>query len=295
MSIRGRRRKASPGRGRITAVALSLAALLSFRLPGEGAPQERPYRPTVGQEGKDVIWVPTPTLLAEAMLDLAKVAPGDFIVDLGSGDGRIVIAAARRGARALGIEYNSDLVKLSIRNARQQGVAARASFIQGDIFASDFSKATVVTMYLKPELNLKLRPQILAMKPGTRILSHAFSMEDWEPDRVMELGGRTVYYWIVPAQAAGSWIFKESAGTAELVCSQSFQKVEGVLRSNGEDLALRNARIEGARISFTVGTRPAAIRTFTGTIRGDTIQGTVRTGKGAPVKWTATRLPPAAR
>ncbi len=269
------------------------AALLSCQTAGfaERAWQDRPYRPRVGQEGKDVIWVPTPTLLAEAMLDLAKVTPADFVIDLGSGDGRIVIAAARRRARALGIEYNPDLVNLSIRNAEQEGVSARAQFSRGDLFQTDFRQATVLTMYLSAELNLKLRPQILAMKPGTRVLSHAFPMEDWEADRILELGGRTVYFWIVPARVAGSWTMETDSGKTELTLRQSFQKIEGTLSSNGESLPLKNGKLSGARITFAAGATAGTTRSFTGTVTGDRIQGTASTGKGPATNWTATRQP----
>jgi precorrin-6B methylase 2 len=144
---------------------------------------QKPYEPQVGQEGKDVIWVPTPQGLVDKMLDMAKMTPNDYVIDLGSGDGRTVITAAKRGARALGIEYNPDMVELSKQAAAKEGVTARANFMKADIFESDFSQATVITMYLLPQLNLKLRPKILDLKPGTRIVSHAFTMEEWKADQ----------------------------------------------------------------------------------------------------------------
>lgn len=161
------------------------------------------FEPSIGQEGKDVIWVPTPDSLVEAMLDVAKVTPSDYVIDLGSGDGRIVIAAAKRGARAVGFEFNPDMVALSRRNAEKEGVSDKATFVNADLFESDFSKATVITMYLLPQLNLKLRPKLLDLKPGTRIVSHAFTMGEWNPDKTVEREGRTAYLWIVPAKTEG--------------------------------------------------------------------------------------------
>ncbi|HSN40797.1 MAG TPA: class I SAM-dependent methyltransferase, partial [Burkholderiales bacterium] len=164
------------------------------------------YAPQIGQAGKDVIWVPTPQALVERMLQMAKVTPNDYLIDLGSGDGRTVITAAKKfGVKALGIEYNPDMVALSKRNAEKEGVAGRAEFMKADIFATDFSKATVITMYLLPQLNLRLRPTLLKMKPGTRIVSHAFSMDDWQPDQTESVGSRTAYLWIVPARVEGTW------------------------------------------------------------------------------------------
>ncbi len=170
----------------------------TFLLFTQGFANAQEYEPSVGQQGKDVIWVPTPEDLVQAMLDLAKVTPNDFVMDLGSGDGRIVIAAAKRGARAVGIEYNPDMVELSRRNAEKAGVSDKATFVNADIFATDFSQATVITMYLLPQLNLRLKPVILNLKPGTRIVSHAFTMGDWAPEQTIEKEGRTAYLWIVP-------------------------------------------------------------------------------------------------
>src|SRR5688500_5396689 len=165
------------GRLMVLSVVLSLSSTFVY---AQAAP--KPYEPQVGQAGKDVVWVPTPQPLVEKMLDLAKVTPQDFVIDLGSGDGRTVITAAKRGARSLGIEYNPDMVELSKYNATQAGVGDKATFVKADLFESDFSKAQVVTMFLLPSINMKLRPKILAMKPGTRIVSNSFDMEDWQPD-----------------------------------------------------------------------------------------------------------------
>ncbi|MCD6041440.1 MAG: methyltransferase, partial [Burkholderiales bacterium] len=167
----------------------SLAFVLALFSAAALAQATQTYEPSVGQEGKDVVWVPTPQALVDRMLDMAKVTPADFVIDLGSGDGRTVITAAKRGARALGIEYNPEMVELSKRNAEKEGVTARASFMKADLFESDFSKATVITMFLLPEINLKLRPKILGLKPGTRVVSNSFNMGDWQADETQEAKG----------------------------------------------------------------------------------------------------------
>ena len=254
------------------------------------------YTPSVGQEGKDVIWVPTPQALVERMLDMAKVAPQDYVIDLGSGDGRTVITAAKRGVRALGIEYNPDMVELSKRNAEKEGVAGRAQFIRGDIFETDFSQATVLTLYLLPNLNIKLRPTILKMTPGTRVVSNAFTMEDWQPDQTDSVEGRTAYLWIVPAQVEGTWRWSISGSGPreyELMLRQHFQQVEGLIKLDGKTGQLRNVKLQGDHITFTIyepaGSSPIR-RDFVGRVSGNTIEGTVKLPNTAgDAKWTATR------
>jgi len=243
------------------------------------------YQPTVGQEGKDVIWVPTPEELIKAMLDMAKVTPNDYLIDLGSGDGRIVIAAAKRGVKAMGVEYNPDMVALSKSNAEKEGVSGKATFIRADIFETDFNQATVLTMYLLPSLNMKLRDKVLAMKPGTRVVSHAFNMEDWEPDQTANVEERTAYLWIVPAKAAGTWDVQTAAGAGELTLKQTFQKLEGTLKMGGKTVPVKDARLEGTRISFSVGdTKPT---TYTGQVSGGTMDGTAKAGTDPATKWSA--------
>ncbi len=254
-------------------------------LPGLATAQAKPaeeFTPHVGQAGKDVIWVPTPKSLVEKMLKMAEVKPSDVVFDLGSGDGITVITAAKQfGVRATGIEYNPDMVELSKRNAQKEGVADKAQFIRGDIFATDFSKATVLTMYLLPYLNLKLRPTILNMKPGTRVVSHAFTMDDWAPDQTDSTEGRTAYLWIVPAKVEGLWKFDK--GTLEL--KQKFQTFEGVFR-NGDGMSWRatSTNLRGDQISFSIGSA-----TYTGRVSGPVMQGTMRPRPDAPaVSWSAT-------
>ena len=185
----------------------ALATLTALPALGPGA---KPFEPVVGQPGKDVVWVPTPQALVEKMLDMAKLTPQDFHMDLGSGDGRTVITAAKRGSRSMGIEYNPDMVELSKKNAAAAGVADRATFVKADIFETDFSKAQVITLFLLPSINLKLRPTILNMTPGTRIVSNSFTMDDWQPDESQTIGGDctswcTAHLWIVPAKVEGTW------------------------------------------------------------------------------------------
>jgi len=256
------------------------------------------YTPSVGQEGKDVIWVPTPQALVDKMLDMAKLTPKDIHYDLGSGDGRTVITAAKRGAQAYGVEFNPDMVKLSERAAAKEGVSGKAKFINGDIFQTDFSHATVVTLYLLPSLNLKLRPTILRMKPGTRVVSHAFSMDDWQPDQTDNVEGRTAYLWIVPAAVEGTWRFSVQGGGPkeyELGLRQQYQQVEGLAKLDGRMGQLRNVKLRGDQISFSVheiaGTSGTLRRDFTGRVSGNTMQGVMKQANGAAeVKWSATRV-----
>jgi precorrin-6B methylase 2 len=241
-------------------------------------PAKKEFEPQVGQEGKDVIWVPTPEGLIAKMLDMAKVTSADTVIDLGSGDGRTVIAAAKRGAKALGIEYNPDMVELSKRNAEKAGVAGKANFMKADLFESDFSQATVITMYLLPTINVKLRPKILDLKPGTRIVSHAFTMDDWQADQTESFDGRTAYMWIVPAKVEGTWQFAQG----ELSLNQNFQNVTGTVRSGGAPAAITSGKLRGDQISFNAGNTE-----YTGRVNGNSIEGTMRGASSGA--WHATR------
>ena len=242
------------------------------------------YKPEVGQHGKDVVWVPTAQPVVEKMLELAKVTPQDYVIDLGSGDGRTVIAAAKRGARALGIEYNPDMVELSRQNAEAEGVASRATFVNADLFQSDLSQATVITMFLLPELNLRLRPALLRLKPGTRIVSNTFTMEEWEPDETATISEGcsswcTALLWIVPARVDGSWRLPEG----ELVLKQDFQMISGTLSSGNGAVSLTGGRLRGDQITFGVGDAQ-----YTGQVRGDAMTGIVKAG-GTITNWSAVR------
>ena len=269
---------------------LSAAVTLAGPAFAQAAAASTEYTPSVGQEGKDVIWVPTPQSLVERMLQMAGTKPTDFVIDLGAGDGRTVITAAKKfGAKALGIEYNPDLVELAKRAAAKEGVAGRAQFIHADIFQTDFTQATVLTLYLLPSLNLKLRPTILNMRPGTRVVSHAFTMDDWQPDQVDSSEGRTAYLWIVPAKANGTWRVEVAGGPRfETTFTQQFQNIGGSAKADNRVVQLSNAKLRGDTITFTVD-EASAKRDFTGRISGDRIEGTVK-GAGADTKWTATRI-----
>ena len=193
----------------------------------------QPYEPKVGQAGKDVVWVPTSQALVDKMLDMAKVTPQDFVMDLGSGDGRTVITAAKRGATAMGIEFNPDMVELSKKNAAKENVTAKATFMKADLFETDFSKATVITMFLLPDINVKLRPKILNLKPGTRVVSNSFTMEDWDADQTETLTGDctswcTALLWIVPAKVDGTWTTPQG----DLKLTQTYQKLAGHARDD---------------------------------------------------------------
>jgi precorrin-6B methylase 2 len=246
---------------RRTRFALLLAALsAAFFAPALAQAQKgaSTYEPSSGQPGKDVVWVPTPQVVVDKMLEMARVGPRDFVMDLGSGDGRTVITAAKRGARALGVEYNPDMVELSKHNAEKEGVAGKTTFIKADLFKTDFSKASVITMFLLPEINLKLRPKILALKPGTRIVSNTFTMGDWEADETATLSPDTgcstswctALLWIVPARVAGTHTLPQG----ELILKQQYQALSGTLHTEGKTFVLEG-KVRGEEISFTAGGR----------------------------------------
>jgi hypothetical protein len=229
----------------------ALVVTITVSAFAQGSQTAKPFQPEVGQPGKDVVWVPTPQALVDRMLDMAKVTPQDFLMDLGSGDGRTVITAAKRGLRAQGIEYNPDMVELAKKNAEAAGMSSRASFAKADLFETDFSKAQVITMFLLPSINMRLRPTLLNMKAGTRIVSNSFTMEDWQSDETATLAGDctswcTAHLWIVPAKVDGSW----QLGQNTLALTQKFQMVSGTLGST----AVADGRLRGEEISFSVGT-----------------------------------------
>jgi hypothetical protein len=240
---------------------------------------ERDYKPQVGQSGKDVVWVPTPDELVQRMLRMAKVTPQDIVYDLGAGDGKIAIAAGKAGATAVGIEYNPDMAKLAQCFVQAEGVGNKVKIIQGDIFKEDFSKATVVTMYLLPELNLCVRHRILAMKPGTRVTSHQFTMGDWEADETNEIEYRTAYLWIVPARVDGTWMLREDNGPGTTInLTQTFQKISGDVVSGAGRQPLVGATLRGDQLRFAFNDAKGVTRTFSGTVRGNELVGTLKTG-----------------
>jgi SAM-dependent methyltransferase len=267
---------------------LVLAFALAFGIACDGAWAQsaaKPYVPEIGQEGKDVIWVPTPQALVDRMLEMAKVTPQDYVIDLGSGDGRTVITAAKLGAKAHGIEYNPNMVALAKHNAQQAGVGDRATFVQGDIFESDFSQATVVTMFLLSRLNIRLRPILLDMKPGTRVVSNTFDMGDWKDDQRVEAKGNCTSYcraflWIVPAKVGGTW----AMGERELALEQTYQMVTGTLKTGNVVAPIRDGRLNGEEIVFTAGGTQ-----YTGRVKGKLMEGTTMSAGGTTAAWQATK------
>ena len=265
------------------AALLALVALALVARPVAGQLERPVESPAV--EGKDVVWVPTPDAAVERMLALARVGPQDLVVDLGSGDGRIPIIAAKRfGARGRGIEYSSDLVEVNRNNARDEGIADRVRFERGDLFDADFRDATVVTLYLLTSLNVKLRPKLLDLRPGTRVVSHVFRMGDWQPDEAAKIGASDLYLWRVPARVAGRWRVTVAGGDGfELALEQRYQRLAGRALAEGEARALRGAGLAGDKIRFAYTDARGVPRTFAGRVVGDRIDGA---GGG----WSATRV-----
>ncbi|HEX6945393.1 MAG TPA: class I SAM-dependent methyltransferase [Casimicrobiaceae bacterium] len=267
----------------IAARPLAAAAALCLSLATVAYAQPKPehgdevYQPSVGQAGKDVIWVPTPDTLVTKMLEATKVTKDDLVYDLGSGDGKIPIAAAKQyGAKSVGIEYNADMADLARRNAKRAGVDNLVTIITGDIFKEDFSKATVVTMYLLPDLNLKLRPIILKMKPGTRVTSHQFHMGDWDPDETLTQEYRNAYVWIVPADVSGDWQIREESGGFQGTVSltQRYQRVGGtVMLPNGKPQPLLGASLRGDKLQFSFIDGENNLRTATMKVDGTKLAG----------------------
>jgi len=259
----------------VLGLALSLNTFAQY--PAAGGDDK--YQPRLGQEGKDVIWMPTGGELVTLMLKTAKVAPNDLVYDLGAGDGKIAIAAAKEfGARSIGIEFNPDMAAFAQRNAVRAGVGDRVKIINGDIFKEDFSKATVVTLYLLPDLNLKLRPILLKMKPGTRVVSHAFTMGDWEADQEIEAGQRG-YFWIVPANVAGDWVIDgiETQNKVVLNLVQRYQRIGGSLTVGGKAQPILNPSLEGDKLSFGYIDRNNNLHNVKLTVNGSQLKGE---GKG---------------
>lgn len=257
--------------------ALAAIAALSLAV----AEPKSDFQPQVGQPGRDVIWVPTAQTLVDRMLDMAHVRAGDIHFDLGSGDGRTVITAAKRGARSFGVEFNPDMVALSRRNAEAAGVSDRATFIEGDLFAADISKADAITLFLLPSINVRLRPKILDLRPGTRVVSNSFEMGDWRPDRtdVVVEDCRTycrAHFWIVPAKVEGLW----KLPNGDLRLHQTYQWFDGTMREGTSNMAISDGKITGNEISFVAGEKR-----YTGRVNGNAIEGVAQSSTA----WHATR------
>ena len=269
-------------------IAAAAASLIAFTACAQK------FEPQVGQAGKDVIWVPTPDEVVDRMLTMAQVTPKDFVMDLGAGDGKIAIAAAKKfGARAVGIEYNPDMVKHANANAEAAGVAGngagKATIRHGDIFQTDFSQATVITLYLLPALNMKLRPQLLAMRPGTRVVSHSFTMEDWQPDETSSMDGRRAYFWLVPANVMGNWSLELPGQKLDMTLEQTFQKISGSVTLQPIHAGLRDPQLHGSAISFSFVGQDGMRRDFAGRVSGARMEGSFRDEKNGQGRWSAAK------
>ena len=263
--------------------AAAIFAVAAAATLGAAEAQQK-FKPREYQEGKDVVWVPTAQALVDRMLDMAKLTAKDYLIDLGSGDGRTVITAAQRGATALGIEYNPKMVELSKENAVKAGVTGRATFMKADLFQTDFSKATVITLFLLPEINLRLRPKLLEMKPGTRIVSNSFDMGNWTADQTIETVDKcqtycSAFLWIIPAKVDGTWRLENNW----LAFKQNFQAFKGTLSAGNVVTAVTKGRLNGEAITFTAGNT-----LYKGRVNGNVMEGTsIAGGKEAP--WRATK------
>lgn len=270
---------------------LLLAAMLAFGSVAAAAQTPaQAYQPEIGQPGKDVVWVPTPERLIERMLQMADTTPGDTVVDLGSGDGRIPIAAAKKfGARAVGIEFDADLVQYSIRAAAREGVSERVRFAREDFFQTDLSAATVVTLYVSPTLMIQLRPRLFALRPGTRIVSHQFTMGDWEADEMARVENTPGYLWVVPARAEGKWLLRLGEGDYQVAFTQEFQMLRGSVESGGKKSSVNGGRLRGETIRFSFLDSSGDLRSFSGRISGGRMEGTARAYGQPEMAWSARR------
>ena len=264
---------------------ICLLSVLSNSIFCQGKSQDKGFQPEVGMEGKDVPWIPTPQILVDKMIELAKITPDDFLIDLGSGDGRIVITAAKSGTRALGIEYNPELVHLAKINAEKEGVSKLTQFIEADLYEFDFSKATVITMFLLPEINMRIRPRLYNLPPGTRIVSNTFTLQEWYYDEVAETGNASdswnmAYLWVVPAKVEGKWIMPQDG---ELIFKQEFQMLRGSMAVGSKKLSITEGRLCGNEITFIAGDT-----IYSGLVTGNKMEGTFTSGDDTK-KWSATR------
>ena len=273
------------------AALTTLAAGFFLAATSLQAQTSKTYEPSYGQEGKDVIWVPTQPPTIERMLRMAQVTARDTVVDLGSGDGRIAIAAVKDfGAKAFGFEYNPDMVEYSKREAEKAGVGGKAEFRKADIFETDFTYADVITMYLLPHLNVKLRPIILNMKPGTRVVSHQFDMAEWKPDEVSDANGRRINFWLVPAKVEGDWKMNLPGRDYTLTLRQEFQMISGWIAPGPGQMGLRDAALTGSAIRFSLVDEQGKLLAFNGRVDGDRLSGTVTGEDGKRDNFSAVKI-----
>lgn len=279
---------------RVRSLRLSAVIVACLLAPPLAAQAPKPYEPVIGQLGKDSVWAPTPERLIVRMLQMADTSAADTVIDLGSGDGRVPIVAARRfGARGIGVEFDADLVRFSEQQAAAQGVTALTRFIREDLFQTDLSHATVVAMYIGPEVTMKLRPKLLALAPGTRVVTHQFTMGDWEPDEMARVENTPGYLWVVPARIEGRWRVRYGEAETRLEIAQKFQMLSGSALSGAKASPLLAARVRGTEVRFTILDANGDSRTFNGVIAAGERMMTGRTrsqGPGQPeLAWRAER------
>jgi precorrin-6B methylase 2 len=272
---------------RATVAAIGLLIFLLPAAPGRAQPAPLD-EPKIGQESRDSVWVPTPERVIRRMLQMADTTSRDLVVDLGAGDGRIPIYAAKHfGARAIGVELEGNLVRLARREAASQGVSHLATFLQEDLFKADLSRATVIALYISPGVMSRLKPRLLELRPGTRVVSHSFTLEDWEPDETIRVEGRTAYLWVVPASVRGAWSVDLPGQVFALRVDQRYQELTTSGERAGKPLAVIGARLRGTEIRFTSFDRDGSSRHFTGTVDGPRMSGDSQ-GEGlAPLSWSA--------
>ena len=277
----------------IVAIATFLAVPLAAR-PASAqpltTPPPSPAAPAIGQVSKDSVWVPTPERLIRRLLQLADVTADDVVLDLGSGDGRVPIHAAKHfGARAVGVELEDNLIRVSNEAARASGVADRVRFIRQDLFDTDLSQASVITLYISPGVMTRLKPRLLALKPGTRIVSHQFTLDDWEPDESVRTDGRMGYLWVVPGDVAGTWTIEGAGEPLKIEIAQKYQALTLRGERVGRPVAAIGGRLRGNDLSFSSFDADGVSRHFRGRVTGSRIEGESEREGSPPLRWSATR------
>ena len=275
----------------IAALLVLATSPLAVAQPASPASPSSASTPAIGQVSKDSVWVPTPERLIRRLLQLADVTADDVVLDLGSGDGRVPIHAAKHfGARAIGVELEENLIRVSNEAARASGVADRVRFLRQDLFDTDLSQATVITLYISPGVMTRLKPRLLALKPGTRIVSHQFTLDDWEPDESIRSDGRMGYLWVVPGNAAGTWTLDGAGDRLTIDITQQYQALTMRGERAGKPVAVIGARLRGSDITFSSFDADGFSRQFRGRISGSRIEGDSEREGTKTLPWSATRV-----
>jgi len=270
-------------------LGLLIAATLAAA-PAAAQPAPATAPPQIGQVSKDSVWVPTPERMIRRLLQLADVTPDDLVVDLGSGDGRIPVYAAKHfGARAIGVELEENLVRMSVASANAQGVAGRARFVRQDLFEFDLAGATVIALYISPGVMTKLKPKLLGLDPGTRVVSHYFTLGDWAPDETIRVEDRTGYLWVVPADVRGTWRVTTGDDVLDMTLKQDHQRLEARAARAGRDVPVLSPRLRGTEVSFSTFDRNGDTRHYRGRVAGGKMSGDSDAHGEPPLRWSATR------